>query len=162
MFVAIAPTSWSEKLGVLAYYRNSAPAGLWLWHAADGEQEQFLDTGYEERVPTGEATRLRIEVRGLLEYPAYQAMRELLTGPGKATSAIPVRFARGVAVLDLELPGRSAGAWIRDRKDAEQLVERLVSAGPPTLLIRPIQVEPEEIVLAVTWTPPTPVDSDGY
>ena len=130
---------------------------------AERVEQRLVEAGLlSSEYAAGEATRVRLEVRGLLEYPAYQAMRELLTGPGKALSAIPVRFARGVAVLDVELPGRSARAWIRDRKDAEQLVERLVSAGPPTLLIRPIQVEPEEIVLAVTWTPPAPVGSDEY
>ena len=93
-------------------------------------------------------------MRGLQEYPAYQAMRELLTGPGRALSAIPVSVERGVAVLDLELPTRSTRVWGRDSRDAEQLVERLVSAGPPSLVIRPVKVEAEEIVLAVTWTPP--------
>ena len=83
-----------------------------------------------------------------------------MTGPGRALSAIPVRFARGVAVLDLELPGRSAQDWSRDRRDAEQLVERLVSAGPPTLVIRPIQIEPEKVVLSVAWTRLVPVDYD--
>ena len=100
------------------------------------------------------------EVRGLQEYPAYQAMRELLTGPGRALSAIPVSVERGVAVLDLELPTRSARVWGRDSRDAEQLVERLVSAGPPSLVIRPVQVEAEEIVLAVTWTPPVEPEDD--
>jgi hypothetical protein len=107
-----------------------------------------------------EATRLRVEVRGLEEYPAYQAMRELLTGPGRAVSAVPVRIERGVAILDLELPTPSSRAWGRDRRQAEQLVQRLVSAGPPSLSIRPLEVEPEEIVLEVTWTPP--VEPEDY
>jgi hypothetical protein len=104
-----------------------------------------------------EATRVRVEIRGLFEYPAYQAMRELLTGPGRASSAVPVRFERGVAVLDLELPGGSGGSW-RGGREAEELVARLVAAGPPALVIRPIEVDADGIVLAATWTPPESSD----
>ena len=122
---------------------------------AERVQQRLVEAGLlSSEHAAGEATRLRVEVRGLQEYPAYQAMRELLTGPGRALSAIPVSVERGVAVLDLELPTRSARVWGRGSRDAEQLVERLVSAGPPSLVIRPVQVEAEEIVLAVTWTPP--------
>jgi hypothetical protein len=128
---------------------------------AERVQQRLVEAGLlSSEQSTAEATRLRVEVRGLHEYPAYQAMRELLTGAGRAVSAIPVRLERGVAVLDLELPTRSARAWGRDSRDAEQFVERLVSAGPPSLQIRPVQVEAEEIVLAVTWTPP--VEPEDY
>ncbi len=129
---------------------------------AERVEQRLVEAGLlSSEYAAGEATRLRVEVRGLLEYPAYQAMQGLLTGPGRALSAIPVRFARGVAVLDLELPGRSAQGWGRDRRDAEQLVQRLVRAGPPSLVIRPIQIEPGKVVLSVAWTRPAPADSDG-
>jgi len=126
---------------------------------ADRVMQRLVDAGLlSSENAAGEAAHLRVEVRGLLEYPAFQAMRDLLTGPGRARSATPVLFERGVAVLDVELPTRAAQGWSRDRRDAQQLVERLVSAGPPSLSIRPLEVEAEQIVLEAAWAPPAEPD----
>ena len=117
-------------------------------------EQRLIDAGLLASEGTAEeATRVRVEVRGLFEYPAYEAMRELLTAAGRASSAVPVRFERGVAVLELELPGGSGGSW-KGGREADELVARLVEAGPPALVIRPIEVGADGIVLAATWTPP--------
>jgi len=97
-----------------------------------------------------ETTRVRVEVEGLLHYPAYVAMRELIRRAGGAVSVHPVEFARGRAVLDVELPGAVGGG------ETEEVVELLVESGPPELEIEALRVEEALIVLAATWTPPLP------
>ena len=101
-----------------------------------------------------ETSRIPVEVRGLRHYPAYVAMAELIRGPGRAVAVHPIGFARGVAVFRVELALRESAE--EGAVDPTPFVRRLIEAGPPTLVIEPLQIAPDGVVLEARWTPPPP------
>jgi hypothetical protein len=119
---------------------------------ADRVEQRLMDAGLLERdAGAGEVRLIELELRGLKAYGALQAVRTLLTERIGAKSAVPLQFEKGVAVLEVELPGADA--------DPAELSDQLASLGPPELLIRPLEVDAQRAVLDITWRPSA--DSKG-
>jgi hypothetical protein len=141
---------------------------------ADRVEERLREAGVLEASGEPAATRrIRLEARGVTSYPAYLAMVELIRGAGGAVAVTPRGFARGIAVFDVEVAGAgapaSAGGSTDPRTDPRAgdpdggsgdvgtttpLLERLVAAGSPTLVIRPLEVSPTNAIVAVQFTQP--------
>lgn len=102
----------------------------------------------------GETSRIRVEVRGLLHYPAHAAMRELLSGIDGAVSVTSTAFSRGVAVLEVEVVGAV------EERDREAWAARIVEKDAPELAIELLALDLDRIVLAAAWTPPPPFVED--
>jgi hypothetical protein len=103
---------------------------------------------------TGETSRIRVEIRGLLHYPGYLAIRDLISAESGAVAVHPIAFARGRAVVDVELAG------VVEDGEREALARRLVRAGPPALAIESVRVGDDAIVLAAQWTQPKVSEPD--
>jgi hypothetical protein len=113
---------------------------------AERIEQRLLDAGLLERDPlAGEVSLIELELQGLERYGALAAVRTLLTERLGASAALPLSFTRGVAVLEVELPGIGA--------DASEVAAQLEDLGPPELLIRSLEADPDRAVLDVTWRP---------
>lgn len=122
---------------------------------ADRVRDQLVTAGLlEERVAAATGV-VHLAVQGLTVYPAFVDVRELITGPVGAESAIPIEFGRGRATLAVVTPmtGRQLVSAIEREAPAHLMIIRLGSHG----------TEPR---IAVRWTPPPeeivlpPVESD--
>lgn len=123
---------------------------------ADRVRDQLVTAGLLEEQVVAAATRVvHLAVQGLTVYPALVDVRELITGPVGAESAIPIEFERGRATLAVVTPmtGRQLVSAIEREAPAHLMIIRLGSHG----------TEPR---IAVRWTPPPeevvlpPVESD--
>ena len=104
-------------------------------------------------------TRIRLEVRGLMQYAGLATLVALIEGDAVgAESVAPTEFQRGVTLMQ-----------VRAEWGADELLERLLAAAPPELVITPVSVTEKaaqsgifgemvqarsELVLTVSWTPP--------
>lgn len=114
---------------------------------ADRVEQRLIEAGLLQRSPAaGGGTRVALEVRGLREYAAYEALRRLLTEELGARSALPRGFEPGVAILEVELADA--------RSDATDLAEWLVGQDAPGLRVRPVEVDRTRLVVSVEWTAP--------
>jgi hypothetical protein len=119
---------------------------------ADRVEQRLIDAGLLQRAPgAGEVRLVELELRGLDHYGGLQAVRQLLMEEIGAISAVPLRFERGVAVLEVELPG--------DDADPAELLDQLASASEPGLILRALEADGQRAVLEVTWEPPAPAES---
>jgi len=73
------------------------------------------------------SNEVRLEVEGLLVYPAYLAIRELLEVELGAKAVVPVEMGRGRTVLDVEI-----------QASAVEFLERLLAVAPPEIEIVPL------------------------
>ena len=116
---------------------------------ADRVRQRLVDAGLvEDDTPAGVGSRIEVELRGVDRYGAVNAVRDLLAETAGATTVVPVEFDRGVAVLDVALPGEDA--------DSRELAEDLVRADVPGLSLRAVELDRERVVLQVRWQPPDP------
>jgi hypothetical protein len=120
---------------------------------ADRVRQRLVDAGLLEDPLAGGSAHVELELRGVRDYAALAAVRELLTERFGAVAAVPLRFERGLVVLDVELEGRAG--------DAAELADQMVSRGGPGLGFQAISADAKRAVLGVTWSPPTPADRQG-
>lgn len=114
---------------------------------ADRVEQRLVDAGLLARGPlAGELARVQLELRGVEAYDALAALRSLLTDEIGATSVVPVRFERGVAVLDVALADRDA--------DPGELADRLVQLASSPLRLRALEIGAGRAVLQVAWQAP--------
>jgi hypothetical protein len=103
--------------------------------------------------PAGEVRRYHVvlEAEGLADFAAYRALREtLLKGVG-VRSALPVEFARGRAILDVD--GELTG---------DTLLAALVRAVPPGMTLTALETSPERLHLRVALAPePAPAPASA-
>ena len=110
----------------------------------DRVRARLAETGLLTRAADGgDRSRLRVEVRGLTVYPAYQALRVLLIDGVEGRSVVPVELARGRAVLE-----------VASDETPSQLADRLITTAHPNLDITLLRAVGDSMSLAVQWTPP--------
>ncbi|MCZ6784151.1 MAG: hypothetical protein O7G30_12665 [Proteobacteria bacterium] len=89
--------------------------------------------------------RVRVEVEGLSDYGAYEALRRSLIEVAGAQSVVPVEFERGRAVLMVESEDR-----------APDLFDRLQAHTPANLQVFLVRARSDALQLRLEWTPPEP------
>lgn len=92
---------------------------------------------------TPEGNHFVIEVRGLAEYPAYAALRDLIVTGAGARSVVPVSMARDWVVFRVE-----------SEDSGTDFLDKLLASAPPELDLLPLEAEPERLRLSVRWTAP--------
>jgi hypothetical protein len=93
--------------------------------------------------PSAPGHRVRVEVEGLRDYAAYEALRKALVERAGARAAEPREFEPGRAVLEVE-----------SEDGGLDLLDRLEAHLPPGLAVRSLGASSDELRLAVEWTPP--------
>ena len=110
---------------------------------ADRVRERLVAAGLlEEQVDVGSTPVVQLVVQGLLVYPAFVDVRELITGPVGAESAVPVSFERGRATLA-----------VATAMTAKQLVAAMEREAPPHLTVIRLGAIGAEPRIAVRWSP---------
>jgi hypothetical protein len=138
------PAMFAEDSGVRSEYVVVVEVHV----DADRVQERLIEAGVLQRADeAGKTSRIALEARGVWQYGAYEALRQLIVQHAGARTAIPRGFKRGVVLLDVELAEASA--------DATDLAESLVEQQSDELRIRPVEVDARRLVVRVEWTPPS-------
>ena len=89
---------------------------------------------------------LRLEVRGLRAYPAYEDLRRVLERASGGDPGTPLLFERGRTVLE-----------VHTSHSGSELVEALVREAPAHLRVEPLGVRNGNATIAVEWSaPPEP------
>ena len=113
---------------------------------ADRVQQRLVEAGLLEPDPVGApALRIEMELRGLAGYPAYEAVRLLLTEQLGARQVLPRSFQGRIAVLEVELEG--------DEDDVTYLAEQLLELSSRELQVRPLELAEGRLVVQVDWAP---------
>jgi hypothetical protein len=106
---------------------------------ADRVEKRLADAGLLMARSAGAPHRnLRLVVEDLESFAAYAALRETLIERVGVRSAVPVEMERGRAVLVVNTSG---GPW--------QLLEELLLAAPPELLITPVDTREDALTLRI-------------
>jgi hypothetical protein len=106
---------------------------------ADRVEKRLVDAGLLAVSRAGAPTRdLRLVVEKLGSFAAYAALRAALIEGVGVKSALPVELERRRAVL-----------LVRTPDDAPQLLEELLLAAPPELLITPLDASEDVLTLRV-------------
>ena len=123
---------------------------------ADRVEERLLESGLLRHKEGASATsKVTLEVRGLSDYRAYEAIRALLTEDMGARAAMPRGFKLGVALIDLELVGAANSAHA---SRAEEVAAWLVDQQSPELQFQALEVGDDRLVVTVDWTEPAADD----
>ena len=137
----IGPAMFVEEAGATMEYVVVAEVVV----EADLIRERLTRAGLLEPELFGaNVGTVKLEVEGLLVYPALTQLRELLVGPVGAQSAVPLYFERGRAVIAVATP--LAGP---------DLVIALERVAPPNLAVVPLAADGGDVRIAVRWTPLT-------
>lgn len=113
---------------------------------ADRVEQRLVEAGLLEPDPVGvPVSRVELELRGLSGYPAYEAVRLLLTEELGVRQALPRSFEGGVAVLEVELEGNGG--------DASSLAEQLLERSSRELNVQPLELAEGRLVVQVEWVP---------
>lgn len=111
----------------------------------DRVQSRLVDAGLIAGAQTSEErSRLLIEVYGLTRYPAYQALRALLT-EAAADPALPLSLEHGRSVFAVD---------VDDSLGRDGFLDRLRRLAPEGLGIRPLAQSEGRLSLEATWSPP--------
>jgi len=106
---------------------------------ADRVEKRLADAGLLMARRAGAPNRdLRLVVEDLESFAAYAALREALIERVGVRSAVPVEMERGRAVLVVNTSG-----------DPWQLLEELLLAAPPELLITPVDTREDALTLRI-------------
>ena len=135
----IGPVLFIEDPGVSEEYVVVAE----VFVEADRVRERLVAAGLlEEQVDVGSTPVVQLVVQGLSVYPAFVDVRELITGPVGAESAVPVSFERGRATLA-----------VATGMTAAQLVTAMEREAPPHLTVIRLGAIGAEPRIAVRWSP---------
>jgi len=143
----IGPALFVEEPGIATEYVVVAEVEV----EADKIRERLMRAGLLE--PEAFAPRVgtvQLEVEGLSVYPALRDLQSLLVDKMGAQAAVPVRFERGRAILQVGTP-----------LGGPDLVSQLERAAPDNLAVVPLSASGGEARIAVRWTPPVDTSPAG-
>jgi len=113
---------------------------------ADRVRDRLVAGGVlEEQIDESNTPVVQLVVQGLSVYPAFVDVRELITGPVGAESAVPVSFQRGRATLA-----------VATGMTAAQLVAAMEREAPSHLTVIRLGAIGAEPRIAVRWSPRPP------
>ena len=113
---------------------------------ADRVEKRLAERGLITRSDAPGAVRVvKLEVTGLSEYGAYQALEGVLVERLGAKSVTPLELERGRSLLAVQTALEPA-----------ELLHQLLAVTPENLDIAPLAAEAGAVRLSVYWTPPEP------